>query len=767
MDNYQADRAVEKRSEDLLGRVPFAEAIADALVSWRENASLVVGLTGEWGTGKTSIKNFIVDALAPEEEPKRADIVQIAPWELSGTHDIEAHFFTEIERFLTRKNAPSEDRQIAHRWRVAAAALGIGEALTQPLAQPISTSVVAIGLATMGIGALAPERGGWVLLGALIALLGHLLTASKTVAERVSAFFETRNSRVPKSTGEQKKELAGLLRQRTLPLVIVIDEIDRLSAEEIRLIFRLVKANCDLPRMLYLLVFDRAAVARALERDGFVSGEAFLEKIIQAPFDVPAVQRPLLNSVLVQRRNDILERLPPGHFAEARWLDVFHQRLWIYFRTLRDVYRFLSAFEFHAGVFQQRSSMEVNVVDLFILEVFRIFEPALYRALPSEKTLLTRGSMHPYDSSSRDSDEAKKRLKALVALAAADRQSIVGEILAELFPRTAWAFGGTGYHSDFDVRWTREKRVCTGTHFDKYFYIAVPAGDIAQSEIDEFVSGTGDAQSVRSALQRFEADGRIVRFLERLQAEIERIPRENGVVFLTALFDVADALPEKVGILGSSGSDLVSYLSYHYIRRAGDHAKREQLLAAVIRRTTSLYAITRRVAWEEPDDKEADRDYLISRDAYPHFMDLCVGRLRSAAESGELLSQPKCSFLLHWWRDWASLDEVQRWCAETIADPIKAVEFTFRFIHHSTSQGFGSVVAWQHAYLDLKALEQFVDLSMLESSVNAADFDTLNESEKFGVKLLRDAMARRRSGKPDRGPRAGEQYDDDDEDEAV
>jgi type IV secretory pathway VirB2 component (pilin) len=209
MDNYQADRAVEKRSEDLLGRVPFAEAIADALVSWRENASLVVGLTGEWGTGKTSIKNFIVDALAPEEEPKRADIVQIAPWELSGTHDIEAHFFTAIERFLTRKNAPSEDRQIAHRWRVAAAALGIGEALTQPLAQPISTGVVAIGLATMGIGALAPERGGWLLLGAIIALLGHLLTASKTVAERVSAFFETRNSRVAKSTGEAEKGARG------------------------------------------------------------------------------------------------------------------------------------------------------------------------------------------------------------------------------------------------------------------------------------------------------------------------------------------------------------------------------------------------------------------------------------------------------------------------------------------------------------------------------------------------------------------------------
>lgn len=93
MKSYQADRAVEKRPEDLLGRVEFAEAIADKLHSWRENASLVVGLSGPWGSGKTSIKNFVVDALMPDGLEKRADVIQINPWELSGTHDIESHFF--------------------------------------------------------------------------------------------------------------------------------------------------------------------------------------------------------------------------------------------------------------------------------------------------------------------------------------------------------------------------------------------------------------------------------------------------------------------------------------------------------------------------------------------------------------------------------------------------------------------------------------------------------------------------------------------------
>jgi KAP family P-loop domain. len=63
MKRYQSDRAARKRVEDLLGRVPFAEQLADALVGWREDESLVVSLTGAWGSGKTSIKNFVLDAL--------------------------------------------------------------------------------------------------------------------------------------------------------------------------------------------------------------------------------------------------------------------------------------------------------------------------------------------------------------------------------------------------------------------------------------------------------------------------------------------------------------------------------------------------------------------------------------------------------------------------------------------------------------------------------------------------------------------------------
>jgi len=763
MKSYQADRAVEKRPEDLLGRVEFAEAIADKLHSWRENASLVVGLSGPWGSGKTSIKNFVVDALMPDGLEKRADVIQINPWELSGTHDIESHFFATLDRFLTRKAAPAQDLQIARRLRIAVAALGIGEALTQPLIQPISSSIVAIGITTMGIGAFAPERGGWVLAGAILALVGHMVSASKAVAERIATFLDTRSGSPEPSAAKRKQALADVLTERELPLIIVIDEIDRLSADEIRLIFRLVKANGDLPRILYLLVFERSAVTNTLERQGFESGEAYLEKIIQAPFDVPAVQRTLLHTVLVRRRDEILATLPQAGFDEARWMDSFHQRLWVYFESLRDVYRFLAVFEFHVGVFRHRSSIEVNLVDLFVLEVLRVFEPAVYRALPNEKLLLTRGSTSPYERSSRDADDSKKRLNTLVALASQTGKDVIGNILADLFPRTAWAFGGSGYHTDFDVRWTKEKRVCSSIHFDKYFQAAVPFGEIRQDEIDEFVSSTSNDGALRDQLRILKSDGRAAAFLMRLEFEQERLPLTDAAVVLTTLFNEFDDLPDKVGILGSSGEQLLSYVTYHYLRRFRKHEEREDVLARVIAETSSLYQVVKLVAWEEPTDNESDRDYLISPQALPRFRAIAVDRLRSAAESGQLLGVQKLSFLLHYWSEWASIDEARDWCSDVIVRPHHAAALVSRFIHYSTSQGMGSVVAFRHSYLDMKALEKFIDPAAAEIAVENPPQESLGEEEEFAANMLREAMNRRRAGKPDRGPGVGARFDDEDD----
>ncbi|MCK1636944.1 hypothetical protein IVA95_04970 [Bradyrhizobium sp. 157] len=75
-----ADAPITSASENLLGRGDFACALARILYRHRGSESLVIALRGEWGSGKTSIKNLAIEALIPPGETKM-QVVTFNPWQ--------------------------------------------------------------------------------------------------------------------------------------------------------------------------------------------------------------------------------------------------------------------------------------------------------------------------------------------------------------------------------------------------------------------------------------------------------------------------------------------------------------------------------------------------------------------------------------------------------------------------------------------------------------------------------------------------------------
>lgn len=60
IDYYVSDSPVsDPDSEDKLKRWPFAQRIAKTIASRRDPSSIVIGICGAWGEGKTSVLNFI------------------------------------------------------------------------------------------------------------------------------------------------------------------------------------------------------------------------------------------------------------------------------------------------------------------------------------------------------------------------------------------------------------------------------------------------------------------------------------------------------------------------------------------------------------------------------------------------------------------------------------------------------------------------------------------------------------------------------------
>jgi len=56
---FSADRPLEQLNEDRLERKGFVQRLAGDILSWHGKDSLVISLNGEWGSGKTTLKNFL------------------------------------------------------------------------------------------------------------------------------------------------------------------------------------------------------------------------------------------------------------------------------------------------------------------------------------------------------------------------------------------------------------------------------------------------------------------------------------------------------------------------------------------------------------------------------------------------------------------------------------------------------------------------------------------------------------------------------------
>ena len=110
------DRAIETEIDDRLNRIPFVDNLIKALVIEerdltgkviaRHSAGVVVGLTGKWGSGKSSILNLLAERLGKFEY---VAVAMFNPWLFKGRDELLTAFFNELRDALG-KNAAEPGR---------------------------------------------------------------------------------------------------------------------------------------------------------------------------------------------------------------------------------------------------------------------------------------------------------------------------------------------------------------------------------------------------------------------------------------------------------------------------------------------------------------------------------------------------------------------------------------------------------------------------------------------------------------------------------
>jgi predicted KAP-like P-loop ATPase len=337
--DYFNDAPILAPEDDQFGIDPFAQALAQSIIGIKSPVGATIALNGPWGSGKSSAVNLIRHHLMPECEEDKLEIIDFKCWWFRGEEALTLAFLQELNASL-RKSLGAKAQELIPQ---------LGKTLLQagPVIGP------AMNIVTGGI---------W----------GAFTSGSIDFTKR---FF-------PEGDSVEKlfQKLADALEEQDKRFLVLVDDIDRLTPDEALLVFRLVKSVGRLPNVMYLLVFDRELAEKAVKERYPSEGPHFLEKIIQASFELPLPPRDDLN---MAARTQIEGLCGPisDHDQIRRFMNIFYDAVSPYIIMPRDLTRLSNAM----AVSWPPVAREVNVADYVALEVMRLFEPALYNAVRTSK----------------------------------------------------------------------------------------------------------------------------------------------------------------------------------------------------------------------------------------------------------------------------------------------------------------------------------------------------------------------------------------------
>lgn len=533
---FYSDKPIAVVQDDLLNRGTFSRQLAKAILSYTDIDNFTISLCGKWGCGKTSILNMVVQEIntfsANLPTDKKPIIVNFNPWNYSDQSQLISQFFDTIRTALSIGDT-GEKLKIA------------GNALQKYSAIFDYSSYIPV------VGKyLAPIKS-------LLSGLGeHISEAATQEANLV----------------KQKQAVIDALKNLSQKIIVIIDDIDRLNNNQIRLIFQLVNSLAGFPNMIYILSFDKEVVARALGEEQKSNGEEYLEKIIQMPFDVPETKLASVQNVFFSKLNSILTEMPKEEFDQEYWSSVFRACIAPFMHSIRDVNRITNVFRFKYGLLYN----ETNWIDLAALTTLQVCEPDAYNWIYHNISRLT-GSIHSVDGKTvaKEKENRNKFLSELSSWGISNSE-IVFQAIQTLFPKIAWIAGGHHYSHDTNTELRRKQRIANSERSELYFTLSLENVSIPKSQILNSINDFTPAE-LHDFLHRLSTTGKLSQYMDELCAYLEDIPSERVNIFYREMVELQTLNDNRKSELNPPSKYVCAECMWNLLRRMDSDQRIEEL----------------------------------------------------------------------------------------------------------------------------------------------------------------------------------------------
>lgn len=491
------DTPIREPSEDRLGRAPLAASLGEQILQTDASEGLVVGVIGPWGSGKTSFVNLVRHHV----KSKSVAVLNFNPWLFSGSEQLVQMFFSEL------------------------------------------TAHVRIGLGLDHIGEMLDDYGAHL---SAVPFVGPWPARAKLLL-RITGFWQKPNKSQIEAT---RDKIGEALKRQERPIVVILDDLDRLNAGEIRDIFRLVRLTASFPNIVYVLAFDRRQVERALSRDDpdasqdDPSGRAYLEKIVQLPFDLPQVSHEVLLdelTVAIDQSLSGIEGLEPfDERTAAVWASVLIRVIMPLVRNLRDVRRYCASI---SGTVSDIAG-EICLPDILALEAVRILLPDVFAQLRGYVYAVTL-PLEPRPEDPAAAEAAKQRVEEIVDSGSSQRE-VVEALLEHVFPEGGRHLTDIPVFEGSPQEWYQQRRVANTELFRKYLERSEGSALRLQRLGDQALSLMTDAEQFQSCLQSLDP-GSLRHVIASLETHEDHFRPEQAIPGVTVLLNTWPTMPEHRG----------------------------------------------------------------------------------------------------------------------------------------------------------------------------------------------------------------------------
>lgn len=283
LDGILHDCPITKEDDDIYDFKDEIRKIVSIIKDSDKNKTWSLAVTAQWGIGKTSFINCIINQLEKEKEKDKIEILVFNPRTSKSVTTIQEDFFTQFTCILSKY-----DSRCSHVIKDYMSALQ-----------------------------LIDNRG---------------------LVEKAILFYRVWNK------VDLKESIKKTLKHIPKKVLVVIDDFDRLSKDEILEVLKLIDSNAAFPNIFFVTAYDKKQVNKYFGDKGNTEDTCFVDKFFNLEFAIPLRPYTYISRFI---EGELNKKFPANDNQEIQFNGIvtsFQNLFRQYVPTLRDAKRYINQF---------------------------------------------------------------------------------------------------------------------------------------------------------------------------------------------------------------------------------------------------------------------------------------------------------------------------------------------------------------------------------------------------------------------------------------